>query len=41
MESMEEKMNIKRRRKYDRDFKRNAILLCAEPGRSIPEVAKN
>ncbi len=29
------------RRKYDRDFKRNAVLLCAEPGRSIPEVAEN
>jgi transposase len=30
-----------RRRKYDRDFKRNAVLLCSEPGRTIPEVAKN
>ena len=34
-------MNIKRRRKYDRDFKRNAVLLCAEPGRSVAEVAEN
>ena len=30
-----------KRRKYDRDFKRNAVLLCAEPGRSIVNVAKN
>jgi len=29
------------RRKYDRDFKRNAVLLCAEPGRSVAEVAEN
>lgn len=34
-------MNIQKRRKYDRDFKRNAVLLCSEPGRSIPEVAEN
>ena len=34
-------MNIKRRRKYDRDFKRNAVLLCAEPDRSVTEVAQN
>jgi transposase-like protein len=34
-------MNIQKRRKYDRDFKRNAVLLCLEPGRSIPEVAEN
>ena len=34
-------MDIKRRRKYDRDFKRNAVLLCAEPGRSVTEVAEN
>ncbi len=34
-------MNIKRRRKYDRDFKRNAVLLCAEPGRTVAEVADN
>ena len=34
-------MDIKRRRKYDRDFKRNAVLLCAEPGRTVSEVAQN
>ncbi len=34
-------MNIKKRRKYDRDFKRNAVLLCAETGRTVPEVADN
>ena len=34
-------MEIKKRRKHDRDFKRNAVLLCAEPGRSVSEVAKN
>jgi len=36
---MEEKMNT--RRKYDRDFKRNTVLLCAEPGRTVAEVAEN
>jgi len=30
-----------RRRKYDRDFKRNAVLLSSEPGRAVAEVAKN
>ncbi|MDM8539040.1 transposase, partial [Desulfobacterales bacterium HSG17] len=34
-------MNINQRRKYDRDFKRNAVLLCTEPGRSVSEVAEN
>ena len=34
-------MDSKIRRKYDRDFKRNAVLLYEEPGRSIPEVANN
>lgn len=34
-------MNPKSRRKYDQDFKRNAVLLCAEPGRTVIEVAKN
>lgn len=29
------------RRKYDRDFKRNAVLLSGESGRSVPEVAEN
>ncbi len=28
-------MSLKPRRKYDQDFKRNAVLLCAEPGRSV------
>jgi transposase-like protein len=36
---MEDKMN--KRRKYDRDFKRNTVLLCAEPGRIVTEVAEN
>jgi transposase-like protein len=36
---MEEKMT--RRRKYDRDFKRNAVLLCTEPDRTVAEVAEN
>ena len=30
-----------KRRKYDRDFKRNAVLLCSEPGRTVVDVAKN
>jgi len=38
---MEGKMDIKRRRKYDQDFKRNAVLLCSEPGRTVAEVAQN
>ncbi len=29
------------RRKYDPDFKRNAVLLCTEQGRSVAEVADN
>ncbi len=29
------------RRKFDQDFKTNAVLLCTEPGRSVVEVAKN
>ena len=29
------------RRKYDQDFKRNAVLLCTEPGRAVAEVAEN
>jgi transposase len=36
---MEDKM-IKRR-KYDRDFKRNAVLLCTEPSRTVAGVAEN
>ncbi|MCP4718279.1 MAG: transposase [Desulfobacteraceae bacterium] len=34
-------MNLKPRRKYDRDFKRNAVLLCSEPGKSVTQVAEN
>ena len=34
-------MSSKPRRKYDQDFKRNTVLLCAEPGRSVAAVAKN
>ena len=34
-------MSSKPRRKYDQDFKRNAVLLCAEPGRTVIEVAQN
>ena len=33
-------MGSKARRKYHRDFKRNAVLLCTEPGRSVSEVAE-
>ena len=33
-------MNTKRRN-YDRDFKRNAVLLCAEAGRTVVDVANN
>ena len=32
---------MSKRRKYDRDFKRNAVLLCAEPDRTVAEVAEN
>jgi transposase-like protein len=28
-------MNSEARRKFARDFKRNAVLLCGEPGRSV------
>ncbi len=34
-------MSSNPRRKFDQDFKRNAVLLCAEPGRSVVDVAKN
>jgi len=34
-------MNSEPRRKFDQDFKRNAVLLCAEPGRSVVDVAEN
>ncbi len=29
------------RRRYDRDFKRNAVLLSQEPGRPVSQVAEN
>ena len=34
-------MSVQRRRKYDPEFKKNAVLLTAEPGRSVREVAEN
>ena len=34
-------MSVQRRRKYDSDFKRNAVQLSGEPGRSVAEVAEN
>ncbi len=34
-------MSVQQRRKYDRDFKRNAVLLVAEPGRTVASVAEN
>lgn len=33
-------MGIQNRRKYDSDFKKNAVLLAKEPGRSVSEVAE-
>ena len=30
-----------KRRKYDRDFKRNAVLLCADHYRTVAEVTEN
>lgn len=33
-------MGIQNRRKYDSDFKRNAVMLAQEPGRSVSEVAE-
>ena len=38
---MEGKMDMKKRRKYDQDFKRNAVLLCGESGRCVTEIADN
>ena len=32
---------VNRRRKYDIEFKKNAVLLCEEEGRSVKEVAQN
>lgn len=34
-------MSVQNKRKYDPDFKRNAVLLSEEPGRTVPEVAEN
>src|SRR5210317_2576151 len=34
-------MSVQHRRKYDTDFKRNAVLLSEEPGRTVSEVAEN
>ena len=33
-------MSVQDRRRYDRHFKRNAVLLTAEPGRTISDVAE-
>ena len=33
-------MSVQNRRKYDSDFKRNAVLLSEEPGRTVSEMAK-
>ena len=34
-------MSIDHRRKYDSDFKRQAVRLAEEPGRSVGEVAES
>ena len=34
-------MCVQNHRNYDADFKRNAVFLAREPGRSIPDVAEN
>ena len=34
-------MSVQQRRKYDPEFKKQAVLLSAEPGRSVKEVADN
>lgn len=34
-------MSVQQRRKFDPDFKRNAVLLSEDPNRSAAEVAKN
>jgi transposase-like protein len=34
-------MSVQKRRKFDRDFKRNAVLLTSEPGRTVSSVAEN
>jgi len=39
MKIMEEKMT--KRRTYDQDFKRNAVLLCAELDRTVAESKRD
>lgn len=34
-------MSVQQRRKYDPDFKRNAVLLSEEPGRTAAEIAEH
>jgi len=34
-------MSVQQRRKYDPDFKRNAVQLTEEPGRTVAAVAEN
>ena len=34
-------MSANQRRKYDPEFKRNAVLLAEEPGRSVRDVAES
>jgi transposase len=34
-------MSVQQKRKYDSEFKRNAVLLSEEPGRTIPEVSES
>jgi transposase len=34
-------MSVQQRRKYDPDFKRNAVRLTEEPGRTVTGVAEN
>ena len=34
-------MSVQQRIKYDSDFKRSAVLLCEEPGRTVAEVAES
>ena len=34
-------MSVQQRRKYDPDFKRNAVLLTEEPDRTVAGVAEN
>lgn len=34
-------MSVRQRRKFDSDFKRNAVLLSQDSNRSVVEIAKN